>query len=76
MVLNNYTQYLEYETIQGDTFDSIALDFYDAEKYSNIIMQANTQHIKTLVFNKGIKLVIPVIEEEAESTLPPWRRTT
>ncbi len=66
--------YLEYETLDGDTWDSIALDFYNNEYYASKIMQANPDFIKTLIFNAGIKLKIPILEYAAPTTLPPWKR--
>lgn len=70
----SYDEYYEYQTIQGDTWDSISLDFYDDEHYTSVLMDANPDHIKTLVFEEGITLKIPIIEEEPAETLPPWKR--
>lgn len=66
--------YYEYETLEGDTWDSISLDFYDSEYYVSIIMELNLEHIKTLVFDAGVTLKIPIIEEQEANTLPPWKR--
>jgi phage tail protein X len=67
-------KYYTYTTLQGDTFDSIALDFYNDETYSSNIIQANSNHTKVIVFDAGTVLRIPVIEAPAPTTLPPWRR--
>lgn len=67
-------EYYEYITIQGDTFDMIALDFYDNEKYASIIIQANPQYLNIIIFDSGVALKIPIIEEEPADTLPPWKR--
>lgn len=68
-------KYYEYETLEGDTWDSIALDFYNNEFKATDIMKINLEHIKTIVFKAGIILKIPIIEEERiSSTLPPWKR--
>jgi len=67
-------KYYKYTTIQGDTFDAIALDFYNDEKKSSVIMQANPDYIDVLVFDAGTELRIPIVEATAPSTLPPWRR--
>ena len=69
-------KYLKYTTIEGDTFDSIALDFYDSEFRANFLMEENPDHIKTLVFEAGIELKIPQLQVEAATTLPPWKRST
>lgn len=67
-------QYYEYETLQGDTFDMIALDFYNDEKYASVIIQANPKYCNVLIFDAGIKLIIPIIEQKTAETLPPWKR--
>lgn len=69
-----FNEYYQYETLQGDTWDSIALDFYNDETYASIIMQANPDHIKTLIFSAGASLVIPIVEDTPAVTLPPWKR--
>lgn len=64
-----------YITVDGDTFDSLALLFYNDEKLSSTIIQANPDYCTTLIFKAGISLTIPeaaaVVMPE---TLPPWRR--
>lgn len=67
-------KYYDYTTLQGDTFDSISLDFYDSEKYSHMIMSENPLHIGTIVFSGGVALKIPVITTAPANTLPPWKR--
>ena len=66
--------YDEYETIQGDTFDSISLDFYDEEYYSSEIINANPDFFFFLVFESGILLKIPIIDIQSNESLPPWKR--
>lgn len=63
-----------YTTKQGDTFDIIALQQYNDEFQASVLMQANPTHISTVIFPAGIILTIPDIEDEAASTLPPWKR--
>ena len=64
-----------YITVEGDTFDSLALLFYNDEKLASTIIQANPDHCTTLIFEAGVSLTIPeaaaVVMPE---TLPPWRR--
>ncbi|RCX20877.1 tail protein X [Anaerobacterium chartisolvens] len=67
-------EYYEYTTLQGDTFDMVALDFYNEESYASVIIQANPAHCKTIIFDAGVTLKIPIIEEKAQETLPPWKR--
>lgn len=65
-----------YITVEGDTFDSLALRFYDDEKQAGSIIAANPDHCDVLIFEAGTVLIIP--EETAltpPETLPPWRRS-
>lgn len=62
-------------TAEGDTFDSLALEYYDDEKMASTIIQANPDHCATLIFEAGVSLVIPDVSTVAyPETLPPWRR--
>ena len=63
-----------YTTIDGDTFDALALVFYDDEKLASTIIRANPDHCDTLIFAAGVELTIPEeIEVAMPETLPPWR---
>ncbi|MBN1071146.1 LysM domain-containing protein [Clostridium botulinum] len=64
----------EYTTINGDTFDKIALDFYGEENYSTFIMQLNPKNIRTVIFEAGVKLIIPKLKIANKLTLPPWKK--
>ena len=64
-----------YITMAGDTFDGLALRFYNDEKLASTIIQANPDYCDTLIFEAGISLSIPVAAEVVmPETLPPWRR--
>lgn len=64
-------------TIEGDTFDGLALQYYDDEKLASAIIQANLDHCSTLIFNAGVSLTIPDVSVVTlPETLPPWRRDT
>ncbi len=67
---NSYT----YTALAGDTFDAIALDFYNDESLSTHIITANPQHRNIILFSGGEVLQIPIIEQGAADTLPPWKR--
>lgn len=66
--------YMEYLTVEGDTFDIVALDMYDDEFKSHLIMQANPKYIHYIQLPAGVTLKIPIIEDEPADTLPPWKR--
>lgn len=62
-------------TVAGDTFDSLALQYYNDEKLASAIIQANPDYCDILIFDAGITLTIPAVSTVAlPETLPPWRR--
>ena len=64
-----------YITVEGDTFDSLALRFYNDEKLASTIIQANPDYCDMLIFEAGISLSIPDAADVVfPETLPPWRR--
>jgi hypothetical protein len=63
-----------YTALAGDTFDSIALDFYNEESLASLIIRDNPEYRKTLVFQGGEELKIRILPDQAASTLPPWKR--
>lgn len=64
-------------TVEGDTFDGLALHYYNDEKLASAIIQANLDHCTTLIFEAGVSLVIPEVPAVTRpDTLPPWRRDT
>lgn len=65
----------EHITVEGDTFDSLALQYYSEERLASTIIQANPDYCDTLIFEAGVLLYIPDVSTvEMPSTLPPWRR--
>lgn len=66
--------YIEYETDAGDTFDIIALNFYNNEFKSHIIMEANPQYDDLIIMPAGLLIKVPIIDEDPSETLPPWKR--
>ncbi len=67
----------KYTTKQGDTFDLIALRMYPdlgAEKLMDILIDANPQHVHTVIFSGGVELNIPDVDVPAVTNLPAWKR--
>ncbi|MBO4394762.1 MAG: tail protein X [Eubacterium sp.] len=62
-----------YETILGDTWDSIAQKIYGDEIHADWLMENNPLHIATMIFSAGTLLWIPDLPEEDEDGLPEWR---
>ena len=72
----NIIGYNEILTIEGDTWDALALEFYDDEQKSTLIMGANLDYCDTLIFPADVRLKIPIVNEvDTPDTLPPWRRS-
>lgn len=70
------TEYYSYVTKDNDRWDLIAYKYYgDATQYEPII-KANPQVPISSNLPSGIKLKIPVIDNETsiKFTLPPWRK--
>jgi hypothetical protein len=37
-------------------------------------MEANPEHMRTVIFGAGVVLQVPELQEHPASELPPWRR--
>ena len=62
-------------TSGGDTFDLLALRYYNDEKLASAIIQENPDYCDMLIFDAGVSLVIPSVSSVTPpETLPPWRR--
>lgn len=73
----NITGYQTITTVEGDTFDALALEFYNDEKQAWLIIRANLDYCDVLIFEAGIEIKIPIVEfVSLPETLPPWRRET
>lgn len=63
-----------YTTISGDVWDMIAKEQLGGERYTSLLMQANPEHLNTVVFSVGVSLVLPEVTTPIPESLPPWRR--
>ena len=66
-----------YTTVQGDMWDSLALQFYGAESHMDVLLQANPDKLNVAVFGAGETIMVPQLpplERRKSDTLPPWRR--
>lgn len=64
---------MAYITKSGDTWDMIAKEVYGSEYHADILMAANAAHIETFIFQAGVELSTPALEEERNGLLPPWK---
>ncbi|HIU80008.1 MAG TPA: tail protein X [Candidatus Coproplasma excrementipullorum] len=70
-------RYIEYVTRLGDTFDELALQFYDEEKMASYIIAANPDYADVLIFEDTVTLRIPIFDDSSKpATLAPWRRNS
>ena len=67
----------KYKTIQGDTWDLIALKFYSkvgAEKLMDILIDSNSEYVNTVIFPANVILNIPDADIPVITSLPAWKR--
>lgn len=64
---------MAYVTKSGDTFDIAAKAVYGDEWQAGKLMQANPQHIGVFAFDAGVVLATPVLTDEKDGHLPPWK---
>lgn len=64
---------MAYITKSGDTWDMIAKEVYGSEYHVDVLMAANAAHIETFIFQAGVELSTPALEEERNGLLPPWK---
>lgn len=65
---------MKYTTIQGDTWDVIALKTTGSEMNMNKLIENNITHRDTVIFGAGVVLDIPDIPTSVNELLPPWKR--
>ena len=69
------TNFYKYTTKECDTFDMIALNFYNEEKMATTIIEANPDYADVVIFDADIERIIPIVQDtEGIETKPPWRR--
>ncbi len=63
-------------TQHGETWDMISWRIYGDEHHVKKLMDANRKHRHVRIFSAGVKIRAPELDpdEQAASTLPPWKR--
>lgn len=62
-----------YTTILGDTWDSIAYKTYGDSKWHSDIKSKNPKYTDIILFEAGVKIIIPEIErKENNENTAPW----
>lgn len=64
----------KYVTSQGERWDTIALAFYGNALKVSPLIEANPKYRSVVVFPTGCELTVPILEENAAESLPPWKR--
>lgn len=62
-----------YTTKAGDTFDLISYKQLGSCRHTEKLIDANRQHVSTVIFAAGVELELPDVSTERQSKLPPWR---
>jgi len=71
-------QFITHLTIVGERWDLLAWNYYgDPTQFGPIVM-ANPTILIEPVFEAGISILIPILEETSvtPADLPPWKQTT
>ncbi len=63
-----------YTTIQGETWDQIALKLYGREIELHHLIQANPEHREILFFAAGVVLRVPQVAPPAVIEVPRWQQ--
>ena len=63
-----------YKTIQGDTWDGIAVKVYGDEKYMNELLEANQAYREIIIFPANVSHSLPDIQTQTTTILPPWKK--
>lgn len=62
-----------YTTVQGETWDQIALKVYGSEIYAGYLMQNNYPLLETFIFSAGETVNTPDLPDETDTEAPSWR---
>lgn len=57
----------------GDTFDLVAHRELGSCRHTEKLINANRQHVDTIIFKAGVKLELPDVTNERKIKLPPWK---
>ncbi|WP_434171202.1 hypothetical protein AHYW_002614 [Providencia manganoxydans] len=62
-----------YQTIQGDTWDVLALDIYGSETLAYLLQEANPDYLHLLFFPAGLTLTVPATPAgKSNLPMPLW----
>lgn len=64
-----------YRTAQGDTWDIVSFKFYGSEKKVAELIDSNSAHRETVIFDANVTLSIPDLVVVSTAPAPPWMRS-
>ena len=65
-----------YTTKQGDMWDAIAKKLYGDEYLMQDLIEANPDHVATVIFSAGAVLTVPETTTTTSTNLPPWKTSS
>jgi hypothetical protein len=68
------TKPMTYAVSAHETFDGISLQVYGSESFAHVLIAANPDYSHVLRFHGGERLIVPELDDETLSGLPPWKR--
>lgn len=64
----------KYVTSQGETWESISMDFYGTPYRIKELISCNRKYSDVVIFDEVVELNIPILPDESSETLAPWKR--
>ena len=59
----------------GDTWDMLALDYYDEEMLAPLLLRYNPELDDIIVFEENTMIAVPDIDRDSLAAMPPWRQS-
>ena len=70
-----YQTFTIYSTLGDETWDQVALKTYGAERFANVLMNANPAYQGVVFFDSGMVLIIPQLTSGTLTAVMPWNVT-
>ena len=64
-----------YESVQGDTWDALAYDFYGSGNLTYLLLRANPKYHDLIVLPAGLEIIVPQLPKGKRGSgkpKPPW----
>jgi hypothetical protein len=60
-------------TLQDDCWDLLSRRAYGSEFFGNVLQEANPLFNQISIFDGGMLIIVPVIDQAQSLDLPPWK---